>query len=786
MTSAEENTTMITNSKQLDVTCQSCVNLKQTLQSKDNIIKELETQLLNLKSQYDFLSNQYENFNSHMDSIVENIQFNNFVQYESGQIQHDEDTNFHEIKPYIKQNELNGQSINPNNFYSNSSAKHAFKQESFIIDLISENLFIDYKLSTSLNLNALNKKILKNNKSMLLPYLTTSFQKEPNSHITLSPINDYLQYIILTIYITFRKHKYESLLGLNKEHHLQNENYSWIISDEDINEEVINLVVDEVLTNYMLEWHSNHHHLVDSQISKNFNNLNSLEYLFDFHYKHFLQNLQAFNLREGIKGKFHTLISNEIKKHIASKFNEKVSDYHSVIRKDINMIVKSIKNFIHAGKVFYKNIIIYDFFKLYVDLGSFTENSTGIYYYQSLENPSNSDYLINRIKYCNNSILKLTISGEISKTSSKNGTTSYLEPDRDNKDSSCKSPISLIISCIITNSDLLLGLQSLSLTHFGFDGASLSSVCKFLEFSSTLCDLDLSNNKFADRGTRLICESLKYNKSIKTLHLSYNNISSNGSFYIAEMLLKNKDITNLFLGGNSLKDLGLQSLINILTQNNKTLKLLDISNNNFSQNDLIIISNLIMKNCQNIQILNVSKQKFDLDSLNTFGLALKINTNLKTLYLNEIGLDEDTSPYFIQHLIETNLEEIHLNDNNLNEVGGVLIANVIKCNAKLKNISLKDTNINSISLTCISHALESPKSVCESLYLNDNYFEDDGIEALINSLQNIIGNSKKLAPKIYMTKDCVSEKITKKLINCKRPSQNSEQEDFNFIQLSDY
>jgi Ran GTPase-activating protein (RanGAP) involved in mRNA processing and transport len=761
MTSAEHKS-----ENQLDETCPSCVKLKQTLLTKDNIIHELETKLLNLKSQYDLLANQYEIFNSHMDSMVENIQYNQYENhYESASeiTSHDENTNFNEIKSNINPNSLNGRITHQIHLNNNQSAKYktSSKLDSFIIDLISENLFLDYKLSTSMNLNGLNKKLLKNNKSMLLPYLTTCFQKEAHSNMTLSPFNDYLQYLILTIYITFRKHKYESLLGMNKAHYLQNENYSWIISDEDISEEVISIVVEEVLTNYMRD-------TSESQIPITANYIDSL---FELHYKHFLQNLQVFNL-QNFKSKLNLSDDIQVKKQIADKFHEKVSDYHAVIRKDITIIVRSIKTFIHAGKVFYKNIIIYDFFKLYVDLASFTENNLGFYYYQSLENSSQAEYFLHRLKFCNNSIGKLTISSGILKTSSKNIVNSTTELDRDLKDN--KIPVGLILACIITNSALLTGLLSLSLTQIGLDESSLSSICKFLEFSTALCDLDLSNNKIADRGTRLICESLKYNKSIKTLHLSYNNISSNGSFYIAEMLLKNKDITNLFLGGNFLKDLGLQSLINIISQNNKTLKLLDISNNNFSQNDLIIISNLIMKNLENIETLNLSKQKFDLDSLNTIGLALKVNTNLKTLFLNEIGLDEETSPYFIQHLIETNLEEIHLNANNLNEVGGVLIANVIKCNTKLKKISLKNTNINSISLTCISHALESAKSVCESLYLNENYFEDDGIEALINSIHNIRGSGKKLVPKIYMSQDYLSEKKIQSLSH----------EESNFIILS--
>jgi hypothetical protein len=194
----------------------------------------------------------------------------------------------------------------------------------------------------------------------------------------------------------------------------------------------------------------------------------------------------------------------------------------------------------------------------------------------------------------------------------------------------------------------------------------------------------------------------------------------------------------LYLGGNSIRDLGLQSLINIIINNNKSIKLLDLSNNSLRQNDVIIISNLIMKNCENLETLNLSNQKFDLDCVNTIGLALKVNTYLKCLYLNNICLDEESTPYFLQHLIEANMEEVHVDENNLGEVGGVLFANVLKYNKKLKKVSLKKTNLNSISLMCISHALEIQigKSQIEFLYFDENFFDDDSVNSLIKTLKN--------------------------------------------------
>ena len=168
---------------------------------------------------------------------------------------------------------------------------------------------------------------------------------------------------------------------------------------------------------------------------------------------------------------------------------------------------------------------------------------------------------------------------------------------------------------------------------------------------------------------------------------------------------------------------------------NQNIKHLDISDNKLSHNDLIYICNHLISKNQTIEIINLSNNRFDPESVNVFGLCLKNNNSLKILYMNSVYLNEDSSPYLFQHLGGTKITELNLDNNYLGEIGGILFANVLKNNLNLKIVSMKKCELNSMSLHCISKALEINKTL-RLLNLEENAFDDLSLTNLNRIIEN--------------------------------------------------
>jgi Ran GTPase-activating protein (RanGAP) involved in mRNA processing and transport len=277
----------------------------------------------------------------------------------------------------------------------------------------------------------------------------------------------------------------------------------------------------------------------------------------------------------------------------------------------------------------------------------------------------------------------------------------------------------------------LHSLVTLSIRDYSFDEDSLINLMNIIEYTNNLTNLDISSNFLGDEKIRKISESLRINKTIKSLNIAYNNIGNNGAFYLGDFLLKNNFIERLFVSGNNLSGLGLQNLMKILS-NHKSIRHLDISNNKLKDADIMEISNFITKNLR-FEGLDISYNYLDMNTLNQIGLSFKENRTLKLFKGTNLGLNVESTPYLLQHLNDTNIEEIYLDNNNIGETGGILISNVIKYNKKLKLVSLKNCNLDPVALTCFCHSFELNKNF-KNLYLESNKFDFDSIEYLCNTI----------------------------------------------------
>ena len=201
-----------------------------------------------------------------------------------------------------------------------------------------------------------------------------------------------------------------------------------------------------------------------------------------------------------------------------------------------------------------------------------------------------------------------------------------------------------------------------------------SKIMTVIKSLINLTYLDLSNNGICDEDIKLLMEYLKENKNLKTLILNKNNITSSSGFYIADTLSKNTILEEIYLGYNKINENGLNSLINILLNKNKSITTLDLSYNNLQQENIISIGDFLSSN-PNLKYLDLSGNSIEEQSANLFGISLKKNTNLNVIKLNQCNLNEESSPQILNFMSKTKIYKIELNDNKFGKMGPLIILN---------------------------------------------------------------------------------------------------------------
>lgn len=525
----------------------------------------------------------------------------------------------------------------------------------------------------------------------------------------------------------------------------QNENY--MVNPEDIDHSMIKLVCQELL----------HNNVVDQLISlgKKEKSIDDLIEMFINKYEKILiQNISLNNVN--YKSSINTNTSNYIRKYIQEEIrpsiNSKIEKYKKTLLDDIRTLIEfSIKN-LNNGKISYNNKQLYDFKAFY----SFSESSNGntfkniepnnimyksenLYVSQNLTIPEAVDNVIFRFKRDSKFLKSISFVSAFNYNQSNKNLSSF-----SNEYSLGKISLSIILHCP--------NLTNLSITDSKLEEADLQHVVKLIEFLKNLKFLDLSSNNLGETGIKILADSIKSNRSLLSLYLNKNNIDSNGGFYLADSIIKNETLEKLSLSGNKINDNGLSSLLTVLSNNNKTLKYLDISDNQLLNSDLQSISELITQN-QTLNILNISNNVIGAVSSHLIGLSLRQNINLSIIYLQNTNLNEESAPLLFKNLSDSKICEVYLDDNPFGEIGAILLANVLKSNNSIRFVSLRKCNLTSMSLNCISKVLENNTGL-EGLNLEENSFDEQSLIVL----EKVIKKKNNPNLKIYLSGNLIGSK----------------------------
>ena len=465
------------------------------------------------------------------------------------------------------------------------------------------------------------------------------------------------------------------------------------ISNSDFTEEIIIALSNEIYKNNLI-------HLTSDSSQKKVND--------------YMNNLKKFGADD------------DSLKKIEEYYNSKNEKFRIFLLNIIKSLVIKCADTIRNSTIEMNNKILYDFRNYTGEEFTFSKNNLQIF----CDKVTNDkiEILINILKYPPEKINRVHFNNNF------------------NNDLSEYNIQKILLNLMTYNKDLL----SLSINNCENINNSIISYFIFVvQNLKNVKIISLESCKLNDKHIKTITDGIEGNKSIIALMLRNNNITSQGAFYLSEYLNNNKNIRQLFLGNNKINDKGLASLLNIMSTTNKNVTHLDLSNNNFTQKDFTALVDFLKTN-PILTSLDISGNKLDLQSSVNLGAVLSTMKNIKSINMANMEINSDNTPILFKNFTA---DEINLDDNEIGEVGLIMLIKVFGGNKNLKKISLKNTKLSSIGLTSLLKMLEKTKDFKE-LHLENNTIDDNCINIMKTTLK-----SKQF--KIFVSANMVNKELFK-------------------------
>uniref|UniRef100_A0A8C1DRE0 NACHT domain-containing protein n=1 Tax=Cyprinus carpio carpio TaxID=630221 RepID=A0A8C1DRE0_CYPCA len=268
--------------------------------------------------------------------------------------------------------------------------------------------------------------------------------------------------------------------------------------------------------------------------------------------------------------------------------------------------------------------------------------------------------------------------------------------------------------------------------------SALSSVLS--SDSSSLKDLDLSNNNLQDSGVRLLSDGLKDNCKLEKLRLSNCSITEEGYKALASALRLNPShLIELDLTGNDPGQSGVKLLSDLLQDPNcqlKTLRFLGPAADEACQ----FVTGIVGKNPLLLRELKLSKRELGDTQVNQITALLQDkHCKLNTLTLNNNCITAEgcaalTSAF---NSNPSNLTELDLSGNKLGNSGIEKICALFEnAQCRLEKLKLSDCSITETGYKDLASALRSNPSHLIELDLTGNDPGQSGVKQLSDLLQD--------------------------------------------------
>ena len=444
-------------------------------------------------------------------------------------------------------------------------------------------------------------------------------------------------------------------------------------------------------------------------------------------YKKIIINFNNKSSQEGINVYLNNLkklgVSDTHLSLIKEYYTKKKENSERYILNIIKILIEKCANTFINNRVEINNKILYDFSNFNREEYSLVKENLQIHC-DKITNEK-VETIINILKYSSEGIKRITFNNNF------------------NNDLSEYNIQKILLNIMTYNKNIL----SLCFNNCTNITTNIISYIIFITKNLKLKIFGLEYCKLNDKQIKIITEGLKEYKGLVGLMLRKNNITSDGGSYIADYLSKNTNLRQLFLGGNSIKGTGLNLLLNTIVLNNKNLTYLDLNDNKFDLKDFNFLLDYL-KNDPILNVLDISGNKMDSMSFTILGGILGSLKNIKSINLSKIGVTSDYLPVLLK---SSNFEEITLDDNDLGEVGIIMLSKSLMGDKYLKKLSLKNMKIKIVALNHLFQTLENAKNFVE-LHLENNKIDDD----CLNKIKEI---SKEIKYKIYLSENMINQEL---------------------------
>ena len=691
-----------TNQKAIDKLNDEIKNLKDEISINKMEIDKRDKKISDITGEFEKKSQLLDNLKESYDNIINKIkvQEEKLQQYEKKNNKNksafsDEFTEDEENKE--KKNENNNGENNNINTTPENKTYSTYDKFAFTREVLNDYLYCLYLFETGISIQSIISNIMGN----LSTYSSYSF-KNSKSNNNISSGNS--NYPVMCIQNEFIEDLYfvafDKLIA--KKFLFEKDK---IIKDGKIDKSILKINFEDfdqgTISEICLE-------LINKNVITRLKSPKTLEQL-----------SQLFGSKYAKKFDFEGKLSDFLIKDIVPVVKKRISRYNKSIIDEMRTLVELSLHNIHDGKIMIDNEEVYSFEKFLDQYNNYTEITERNIKIEienaSLDSNEALDNIKHTLKFYYPRIIRLDNCFRNFENNKKDALidTNYL------------NKILASINYYQPN------LSQFSLINNKIDAVFNKTILCCIKLLKNIIMLDLSNNGLNEESIKGLLEVIKQNKTIKILYLNENNITSACGYYLADALKKNTTIEILHLSHNKLNESGFESFLNILSNDNNTLKELDISYNDLKTQDFKYLSNYLNSDPP-IKSLDISGNKLDPQSANLIGVTLKKLKNLEEFKVNNCNITDESAQNIIINLNESNIHNLELDYNNLGQMGPLFVLNKIKASNNLKNVSFQGIEMNKMFVDMIIPTLMTNKSI-EKVNLKKNQINAEDLKKFVDA-----------------------------------------------------
>jgi hypothetical protein len=300
------------------------------------------------------------------------------------------------------------------------------------------------------------------------------------------------------------------------------------------------------------------------------------------------------------------------------------------------------------------------------------------------------------------------------------------------------------------------GLQTLHLVNMMFRKETMTALAIYVANTNSLEEFAVRYCTITFEGGCLnnLADGLIKNRTIKSLDLT-GSCLKNPELALSRILrgCPTLHVLNMFSTYTRPSILQFGVIVDAILDNNCNLRSLDIGNHRINRNDVVAIAPVITKLCRfearytdicdiglraigeaigaskTITHIDLSNNEELEDNLEIFSSALATNTSMQVLSLNRCRIHAEGLLHLKGALVgKSELRELHLAGNNIDDVGCQYVAEILASCPALEFLNLASNRVRSAGVVAIASALPLAKRL-QRIRLDWNEVVDDASSA---------------------------------------------------------